>query len=76
MGTYELCLGRPRKGQADQELPGRHGAPFAEALRAKYGLMVPLIGLGYKIRNLVTRRPASDDVAVELELPSASQPTP
>lgn len=43
-------------------------APFAEALRAKYGLMVPLIELGYKIRNLVKRRPASDEVAVELQL--------
>ena len=43
-------------------------APFAEALRAKYGLMVPLIELGYKVRNLVKRRPASDEVAVELRL--------
>ncbi len=43
-------------------------APFAEALRAKYGLMVPLIELGYKVRNLVKRRPASDEVAVELQL--------
>jgi uncharacterized protein len=43
-------------------------APFAEALRAKYGLMVPLIGWGYKVRNLVKRRPASDEVAVGLEL--------
>jgi hypothetical protein len=47
---------------------GADVAPFAEALRAKYGLMVPLIELGYKVRSLVKRRPASDEVAVELHL--------
>lgn len=42
--------------------------PFGAALRAKYGLIVPLIDAGYKIRNLVTRRQASERVAVELQL--------
>jgi hypothetical protein len=42
--------------------------PFGEALRAKYGLMVPLIDAGYKVRNFVTRRQASERVAVELQL--------
>jgi PPOX class probable F420-dependent enzyme len=41
---------------------------FGEALRAKYGLMVPLIDAGYKVRNVVTRRQASERVAVELQL--------
>ncbi len=41
--------------------------PFGQALRAKYGMMVPLIDAGYKLRNLVTRRTASDRVAVVLD---------
>lgn len=45
-------------------------APFGEALRAKYGLMVPLIDAGYRVRNVVTRRSASERVAVELHLPT------
>jgi PPOX class probable F420-dependent enzyme len=47
-------------------LRGADVDPFGEALRAKYGLMVPLINAGYKLRNLVTRRQASERVAVEL----------
>ncbi len=42
--------------------------PFQTALRDKYGLMVPLIDAGYKVRNLVTRRAAAERVAVELTL--------
>ena len=49
-------------------LRGDDVTPFSEALRDKYGLMVPLIGFFYTVRNLVTRRPASDEVAVRLEL--------
>ena len=47
---------------------GADVGPFSEALRAKYGLMVPLIDLAYKVRNLVKRRPASEQVAVVLQL--------
>jgi PPOX class probable F420-dependent enzyme len=42
--------------------------PFGAALRAKYGLMVPLIDAGYTARNLVARRPASERVAVALQV--------
>ena len=42
--------------------------PFGTALRAKYGLMVPLIDAFYSVRNVVTRRQASERVAVVLEL--------
>jgi hypothetical protein len=42
--------------------------PFGQALRAKYGLMVPLIDTFYSVRNVVTRRQASERVAVVLEL--------
>jgi hypothetical protein len=44
--------------------------PFTEAVKAKYGLMVPVIEAGYKIRNLFTRRPASERVAVTLDVTS------
>jgi PPOX class probable F420-dependent enzyme len=42
--------------------------PFGAALRAKYGLMLPVIDAGYKVRNFVTRRNASERVAVVLQL--------
>jgi hypothetical protein len=41
---------------------------FSEALRAKYGLMVPLTGLIQKIGNVVKRRQEGERVAVVLEL--------
>jgi uncharacterized protein len=73
--TVQPCDSRGRVRAGTEPVPavatvvrGAAVAPFAAALRAKYGLMVPLIGFGYKIRNLVTRRPAGDDVAVELQL--------
>ncbi|HSM66899.1 MAG TPA: PPOX class F420-dependent oxidoreductase [Ilumatobacteraceae bacterium] len=73
--TVQPCDSRGRVRAGTEPVPatatvvrGADVAPFAEALRAKYGLMVPLIELGYKIRNLVKRRPASDEVAVELHL--------
>ena len=47
---------------------GADASPFSEAVRAKYGLMVPLIDLGYKVRNLLKRRQASEPVAVVLQL--------
>lgn len=42
--------------------------PVGTALRAKYGLMVPLIDAFYSVRNAVTRRQASERVAVVLEV--------
>lgn len=39
---------------------------FTDAVKAKYGLWVPLMETGYKLRNLVTRKPASERVAVRL----------
>jgi uncharacterized protein len=73
--TVQPCDSRGRVRAGTEPVPatatvvrGADVAPFAEALRAKYGLMVPLIELGYKVRNLVKRRPASDEVAVELHL--------
>jgi hypothetical protein len=42
--------------------------PFGAALRSKYGLMVPLIDAFYKVRNVVTRRPTSERVVIELQL--------
>jgi PPOX class probable F420-dependent enzyme len=80
--TLQPCDSRGRVRPGTEPVPavatvvrGADVAPFAAALRAKYGMMVPLIELGYKIRNVVTRRPASDDVAVELHLPAAPQQT-
>jgi hypothetical protein len=72
--TVQPCdaRGRVRAGTDPVAAVGTvvHGADvasFSEALRAKYGLMVPLIDLGYKLRNLVKRRPASEQVAVVLQ---------
>jgi PPOX class probable F420-dependent enzyme len=45
--------------------------PFQEALREKYGLMVPLIDAGYKVRNFVKRQPAGERVAVEISIADA-----
>lgn len=73
--TVQPCDSRGRVRPGTDAVPatatvlrGDDVAPFAEALRAKYGLMVPLIGFGYRVRNLVQRRPASDEVAVVLDL--------
>lgn len=73
--TVQPCDSRGRVRAGTEPVPavativrGSDVAPFAAALRAKYGLMVPLIELGYKVRNLVKRRAASDEVAVQLQL--------
>jgi PPOX class probable F420-dependent enzyme len=49
-------------------LRGADVDPFGRALRAKYGLMVPLIDAFYSVRNVVTRRQASERVAVVLQV--------
>jgi PPOX class probable F420-dependent enzyme len=74
--TVQPCdsRGRPREGTQPvaataSVLRGDAVDPFGAALRSKYGLMVPLIDAWYSVRNLVTRQPASERVAVVLEPP-------
>jgi PPOX class probable F420-dependent enzyme len=71
--TVQPCDSRGRVREGSEPVAatasivrGADADPFGAALRAKYGLMVPLIDAGYKVRNVVTRRQASERVAVEL----------
>ena len=73
--TLQPCDSRGRVSAGTEPVPatatilrGDDTEPFETALRDKYGLQVPLIELGYKLRNLVKRQPARDNVAVALDL--------
>lgn len=73
--TVRPCDSRGRAREGTQPVAatasvvrGADVDPFGAALRAKYGLMVPLIDAFYSIRNVVTRRQASERVAVVLDL--------
>ncbi|HSL73803.1 MAG TPA: PPOX class F420-dependent oxidoreductase [Ilumatobacteraceae bacterium] len=73
--TVQPCDSRGRVKEGSESVDavatvvrGADVEPFAAALRGKYGLWVPVINLGYKVRNLVKRRPATVEVAVVLEL--------
>jgi hypothetical protein len=73
--TVQPCdaRGRVREGSEPvmataSVLRGDAVEPFGAALRAKYGLTVPLIDGWYSVRDFVMRRQASERVAVALDV--------
>ena len=73
--TIQPCDARGRVSEGTEPVAatasivrGADVDPFGRALRAKYGLMVPVVDGWYSIRNAVTRRQASERVAVVLQL--------
>jgi PPOX class probable F420-dependent enzyme len=49
-------------------LTGADIAPVEAAIKAKYGVMVSLIGVGYAIGRIVSRKPKSPPAAIRLDL--------
>jgi PPOX class probable F420-dependent enzyme len=49
-------------------LTGPDIAPVEAAIKAKYGVMVSLIGVGYAIGRIVSRKPKSPPAAIRLDL--------
>lgn len=49
-------------------LSGTDAEPVEQAIKAKYGFMVTLIGLGYEIGRIVRRRQKQPSGAIRLEL--------
>lgn len=67
--------GNPKAGSMEIEASARMATPaevaeIEQKLRAKYGLMVPLIGAFYRVRDLVRPSQRTNDSGVVITLPS------